>query len=399
MLFHYLLDGHSIPSAILVFSIVIVLGLLIGKIKLSGISFGIAGVMFAGVILGYFGVGLKIEPHVLDFVREFGLILFVYTIGIQIGPTFISSFRRDGLNMNLLAALIVALGFMTTIAIMGITGLRSVDAVGVMSGAVTNTPGLGAAQQAIRDLYPKQPGFWSQPGLGYAMAYPFGIVGIILNIIIFKFWTRRANPGEMHFHREDKSHDSAASKIMSIPDVLPIFIGIVLGLLVGMVPVPIPGLPAPLRLGIAGGPLVVALFFGWVRKIGPLNWELPRSSNLLIREIGITLFLACVGLKCGPKFVDTIVNGDGLWWMLYGSIITFLPLFITGLIAARFIKLHYPAVCGLLAGSMTDPPALSFALQSCESDAPAHSYASVYALTMCLRILSAQLIVLIFSNC
>ena len=551
--FIQLFVGHSAAHTMIILSLVIALGVAFGHLKLFGISLGIAGVLFSGLAFGHFH--LTVNDEIIEFAREFGLILFVYTIGMQVGPGFFASFRRQGLKLNLLAISIVLLGVATAIAIHFLGGVDIPVIVGLLSGAVTNTPGLGAAQQALRERLADQPDILALPGMAYAVAYPFGILGIIFTMLLVRF-VFRINPDkeaiafdESHGHkgaqpanyniavtngrlvgqqvrklaslvqaefvisrllRQDRvevpnaettlqlgdvlhvvctpenaeklsvvvgdvtkevdvrkvqsqltsrnilvtqnsvvgksireldlmsrygvaitrinragldlvakagselmigdritvvGEESQLKKVsvelgdslksLNHPNILPVFIGIIVGVIVGSIPFQIPGVPAPVKLGLAGGPLLVSILLSRIGRVGPVVWYLPLSANLVLREVGITLFLACVGLKSGGKFVETLVHGDGLYWLGLGAIITAVPLIIVGLAARYIFKLNYLSLCGLLAGSMTDPPALGFANQIAASDAPSITYASVYATVMFLRILTAQAIVLL----
>lgn len=542
-------DG-SVANAVIILSLVIALGVSLGHVKVFGISLGIAGVLFSGLLFGHFN--LVINEEVLEFCREFGLVLFVYTIGMQVGPSFFSSFRRQGLRLNTLAAIIVLGGVGIAVAFHLLLKIPVPVVVGLLSGAVTNTPGLGAAQQALQERM-VDPSTMALPGMAYAVGYPFGVIGVILVMIFIRTVFRikpereanrferaqrgniqepqnfnieitnvrmegiqvrklativqadyvisrllrnerveiphaetvlqvgdvlhvvctaenaeklavvlgdvskvdvRAIPsmftsrsvlitqteavgksiGELNLMRRfgvaitrvnragtelivnadlelcfgDRikvvGEESALKKVsielgdsikkLDYPNILPVFIGIILGVLLGSIPFKIPGVPAPVKLGLAGGPLLVSILLSRLGRVGPVTWYLPLSANLVLREIGITLFLACVGLKSGGRFVETLVAGDGLYWMALAAIITVVPLLAVGLFARIVYKMNYMALCGLLAGSMTDPPALGFANQIAASDAPAITYASVYAMTMFLRILTAQALVL-----
>lgn len=552
-----LLSGTSTAHIVFVLALAIAFGLALGELRVLGVSLGIAGVLFAGLALGHFG--LTIQPEILDFARDFGLSLFVFTIGLQVGPGFFASLRRQGLSLNLLAAAIVVLGMGIAVAGYFALGLPLPAAVGLLSGAVTNTPGLGAAQQAFSTLGASEGA--GDPvavsGMAYAVAYPFGVIGIILAMValrmIFRvdvaeesaaleeeqspaasapgnYNVRVANPrlaglevrelaklvqaefvisrllrngdvmvvradtrlgigdllhvvatrddaeklalvaGELSetdvrqvpsalasrkilitsnstvgrsvgdlnlLHRygvvitriqragvelvaganvhlafgdrvtvvgaADSIGQAAAElgdslKALNAPNILSVFFGLIAGVLLGSLPFGVPGLPAPIRLGLAGGPLLVALVLGRIGKVGPLVFWIPQSANLALREIGITLFLATVGIKSGAHFVETVSSGQGLLWMAVGAAVTFLPLVLVGLAARLFLKLNYASLTGLLAGSMTDPPALSFAQTMTGSDAPAVTYASVYALVMFLRIVGAQALVLLLAR-
>ncbi len=551
-----LIWGEGVAHSVLLFALVMACGILFGKIKIFGISLGITFVLFFGILAGHFG--LKINHEVLHFMKEFGLILFVYSVGLQVGPGFFSSFKKGGIQLNMLAAGIVFLGVCTTVTIHFITGIPMQTMVGILSGAVTNTPGLGAAQQAYVDTHNGV----GDPtiAMGYAVAYPLGVVGIIISIIslryIFKVNFGKEyenlqlasgqnkqsielnsleikNPAifgktikelsslvESRFivsrvlHKEDQKVEVASSntvlregdriyvatspentekiiafigakidmdksewetldkqlvsrrilitksningkslgqlnlrsnfgvnitrvnrsgvdliaesrlqlqigdrvtvvgdensikgvekvlgnqlKRLNEPNLIPIFIGIALGVLVGSIPFAFPGIPQPVKLGLAGGPLIVAILMSVFGPKYKLVTYTTMSANLMLREIGICFFLACVGLGAGEGFVDTIVNKGGINWVGLGVIITMVPLLIIGIIGRSVFKLNYFTLMGLLSGSMTDPPALAFSNATAGNDAPAVSYASVYPLTMFLRVLSAQLLILLF---
>ncbi len=542
-------SGPSTASTLVFLSIVGVLGIIVGKLKMGSLKLGIAGVLFVGLLVGH--LGANIDHHVLHFVKEFGLILFVYSIGIEIGPRFLSSLRNNGLQLNLFAALIVFLGFAIAFGIKYAFNLDIEVVAGLFSGAVTNTPSLGAVQALLTDLNNGVSTAAETAGMGYAIAYPFGIMGIILVMalirIIFKIKTedemarfkaeaeattgnvqtvqaKLTNPnlfgktladltsnitkefvvsrilrngepivprgktvleeGDIFIclcHKEelaeiklvigevellekievsgsmsvrhitmtnrriagktlrdinlssmypanitrifrgqseiipssdttlefgdtlrvvgqrDKMNGVAkflgnSLRDLSHPNLVPLFIGVVLGILLGSIPIMIPGLPMPAKLGLAGGPLIVALILGHIGRIGKFDFYMTPSANHFIRELGIVLFLACVGLGSGKHFWETLING-GYMWMLYAALITFFPLLIVGVIA-RLKKVNYLTICGFLAGSMTDPPALEFANNIAPAQAQATAYATVYPLTMFLRILMAQLLVL-----
>lgn len=545
---------NSVAHTILLLSLVIALGVMLGHTKIFGISLGMTMILFVGIFFGH--LGLTIEPEILHFMKEFGLILFVYAIGLQVGPGFRSSLRKGGITLNLLATAIVVLGMVTTIILHYATGLSMNTMVGILSGAVTNTPGLGAAQSASASITGTVD---PTIALGYAVAYPLGVIGIILSISLMKIFfkirledenkqveeqendekfgvfvysmqitnphlfnksladikdlinrkfviSRILRDGNLVEIPTDKSvlhendivrlitsspdkeaivailgkevdmsieewnnldsqlvlqkmiitrnringkrlkdlhlreqfdvtvtrisrlgMDLVASpdlalkvgdaitvvgtkgsmsgvekllgnkmKSLNTPNLIPIFIGIVLGIILGSIPVYIPGIPQPIKLGLAGGPLIVAIL---VSIFGPkfkLVTYTTMSANLMIREIGISLFLACVGIGAGEGFVDTIVNGGGWQWIIWGFIITIFPLLIVGFIGRKFFHLNYFTLSGLLAGSTTDPPALSYASSLTHLDKPAISYATVYPLTMFLRVMGAQLLILFF---
>lgn len=543
---------HAVAYALLVLSLVAITGLALGSIPIWGVRLGIGGALFAGIAFAHFGI--VINDTILDFVREFGLILFVYAIGLQVGPGFFNALRKEGLSLNLMAAGLVVLGVIMTALVHLVLDVPLPAALGIMSGATTNTPSLAAGGQILKEVGASLDSR-ALPSLGYALAYPFGIFGIILTMILLRSLLRldpaaeatrfeeqrRAGqatletvnlevrnqavdgirlcdiPGFAHLgvvisrvlhdgtqevvdreHRlfvgdivlavgprknlEDlriilggeiskvdlkqmasdirwerlvvtsqrargkalaelnlaQSHHVVLSRINRAgieltptgslhlqfgdivtaigepdnlrkvahllgnkPDALqhaqipPIFIGIALGVLLGSIPVAIPGLPAALKLGLAGGPLVTAILLSRLGSVGPLVWFMPPVANAVLREIGIVLFLACAGLRSGGRFVETLTEGDGLIWLLCGVLITLVPLLIIGFIGRLALKMNYLTLCGLLAGSMTDPPALAFATGLYKSEAQSLGYATVYPLVMVLRILAPQLLVLL----
>lgn len=549
-----LITGTSIAHSILVMALVISIGLLLGKVKIFGISLGTTWILFFGIFLGH--IGLQVDENILHFLKEFGLILFIYSIGMQVGPSFFSSFKQGGITLNILASGVVLLGVLVTYIIHLVTGLPIATMVGILSGAVTNTPGLGAAQQTYTDVMGT-----TDPTIAtaYAVAYPLGVVGIILSIVLFRhifkvnfakenstldgndaskmteahmyslqvmnpsifgknirevkrlidkefvisrvlyaktgvldvpqtktileendkilvvsnlknidvieaFIGQRIDMDRSEWNKLDSqlvsrrisitkpaingrsigslklrnlfginitrvnragvdliadsrlqlqlgdrvtvvgSEESIANvekflgnslKRLREPNLISIFIGIALGVLLGSIPFMIPGIPQPVKLGLAGGPLIVAIL---ISKFGPkykLITYTTMSANLMLREIGIALFLACVGLGAGENFVETVVNG-GYKWVGYGVIITVVPLLVIGTIGRKVYKLNYFTLMGLIAGSMTDPPALSYANATAGNDMPAVSYATVYPLTMFLRVITAQLLILLF---
>ncbi|MDL2257268.1 putative transporter [Bacteroidales bacterium OttesenSCG-928-I14] len=549
-----LFTGEGVAHTVLLFAFVIAGGIALGKIKIFGISLGITFVLFLGILVGHFGFSMN--PEVLHFMKEFGLILFVYSVGLQVGPGFFSSFKKGGITLNMLAMGIVLLGVAVTVIIHFISGIPMQTMVGVLSGAVTNTPGLGAAQQAYYDLTGNADNTIS---MGYAVAYPLAVVGIIMSIVLMKYFFKIKldketenlnsssgnkndqielisiavnNPaicgksiGEMHqlldrkfvisrvLHEQTNKMEIASSatilnendklyvattpvnmepviaflgnkidmcqsewegldnnlvsrrilitkdkvngrairqlnirhnfgvnitrvnrsgvdliadpnlnlqvgdrvtvvgdekaiqsvekvlgnqmKRLREPNLIPIFIGIFLGVLLGSIPFHFPGIPQPVKLGLAGGPLIVAILISIFGPKYHLVTYTTMSANLMLREVGICIFLACVGIGAGDGFVETIVNG-GWSWIGWGFLITIIPLFVIGAIARLVFKINYFTLMGLLAGSMTDPPALAYSNANAGNDAPAVSYATVYPLTMFLRVLSAQLLILIF---
>ena len=542
--------GGGVAHSVLILALVVALGVMLGKLKVAGVSLGVTGILFVGIGFSYFG--MNVDEHLMHFLKEFGLILFVYSIGLQVGPGFFSSFRKGGVTLNKLAVLVVALGVATTVALYYITGLSMTTMVGVMSGAVTNTPGLGAAQQAFSDMHAGA----DAPDIatGYAVAYPLGVVGAILTLIGLRYLlridvkreeaaagqdsdaqkdltTRRlsveivnaavngktvaeirdlalrdfvisrisrgggspeladastalhcgdrilliAAPRDVEalvallgreVDAEPMVHDKAmisrrilitkpelngktlselrvrstcgvtitrinrsgidlvasgnlqlqigdrvtvvgpelsvahaerlfgnSLKRLNHPNLIPIFTGIALGVLLGSISFWIPGIPQPVKLGLAGGPLIVAILIGRFGTHFHLVTYTTMSANLMLREIGIALFLAAVGIGAGDGFIDAIVDG-GYRWIGYGVAITVLPLIIVALVARLWLKMNYYTLMGLIAGSTTDPPALAYANATAGNDMPAVGYSTVYPVVMFLRVLTAQIFIL-----
>ncbi len=540
-------SSQPIAWAVLALMLVAVAGLLLAQIKFRGVGLGVTGVLFAGILAGHFG--LHIDQGILEFVRDFGLILFVFTIGLQLGPGFFASFRKQGLTLNMLAAAIILLGAGVTIGAGLLLSINPFASVGLFSGATTNTPSLGATQQMLKSLGGQFAAQAGTPPLAYAAAYPGAVVGII-GVILFLKWTsgdttrqrpeqkkvkhlermnllvenpalentrigeipgrdgviisriKGANAPEVEtateqtlLHRGDvilavgtrdslekfrsvagreatanllnisgrvasrrmvvthsnvlgktiaelnlserygvavtrvaraeiemiavrglqlqfgdtlqivggeKALDEVAELLGNCASALretnfmPIFIGIALGVIVGAIPVAVPHIPVPVQLGMAGGPLILAIILSRIGRIGPLVWYMPESANMAFRELGIVLFLACVGLKAGGKFFETVFTNVGLHWLFAGLAITVVPLLLVALPARFLFKLNSQTISGVLAGSMTDPPALAFAHAINASDAPLVAYATVYPLSMLLRIFVAQILVVIF---
>ena len=551
-----LFDTESIAHLLLLYSFVIAVGVMLGKLKFRGISLGVAFILFTGIVAGHFGLTGNLKT--IGFVQDFGLILFVYSLGLQVGPSFFTSFRKGGMRMNRLAFYMIALNILVAIGVYFLMFDRNNPdsfpmLVGVLSGAVTNTPGLGAAEEALRQM--------GNTGVeiasGYACAYPLAVLGVIMVPMIVKLICRIKEKDEndelagleqvdtsqkpkrqyiemqndrlagktiielrrlinreficsrlMHQgqvvtpHRDTvvslgdqlcvvSSEDDAEAictiigstvevewdnvkgseplvsrrivvtkeklngktlgelhlgsiydvtitrvvrsgtelfasaslilqvgdrltvvgkessvaavaqrvgnemKRLDVPNIATIFIGIMVGVLFGSIPFSIPGIPTPMKLGLAGGPLIVAILisrFGY--KLGLVTYT-KASANMMLREVGIALFLASVGIKSGASFFETVTSGDGLVYMLGGLLITVIPVFIVALIARKRYKMNYYSILGLVAGASTNPPALAFANGQTEHDAPAVAYSTVYPLTMFLRILTAQLMVLI----
>ncbi|MDR2344939.1 MAG: hypothetical protein LBE18_02635 [Planctomycetaceae bacterium] len=415
-----LLVGSNVGHIVFVFAFVIFLGIALGRIKICGISLGMTFVLFVGIAASHFGMqfpdslcidkhGVKhfVDPEVLHFVREFGLILFVYAVGLQVGPSFFVTFKSGGLTLNLLAVSIVLSAVLITVLIHYITGISMPTMVGILSGAITNTPGLGAAQYAYIDML-KARGEIGQGadiiGTAYAMSYPLGVVGIIASIIAIRFIFRididKENKLLSTAVQKEKQAESAIKvekQSSDEPHLIPIFVGIFLGVILGSIPVYIPGVSQPVKLGLAGGPLVVAILMGAFGPRIKFPTRITRSAVLMLREVGICLFLACVGLIAGEKFVETIINGGGLLWVGIGVIITLTPLLVVGTLAYAVFKVDYFILMGMLAGSTTDPPALSYSVGAAGNDKPSIGYATVYPLTMFLRIMTAQLLILLFA--
>jgi putative transport protein len=540
---------QPVAHAIGVLSFVCVVGMALGSLKFRGIGLGTAGVLFAGIALARFGE--PVDHDTLEFVKQFGLVLFVFTIGLQLGPGFFAAFRQQGIKFNLLAAAIVVAGVVAAPVAGWVAGFDKAAVPGIFSGASTNTPALGAATQALASLPGITRDQLNMPAVAYAVTYPAAIIGIIGTLVLLKSMFRidapreaqefaakshapveplerrtlvvtnpnldgvridtiparvecgvtisRVRDGQGTFvatdhtivHRDDrmlvigtpaaldqfervvgtrsnedlvleesgityrrvvvtersalgktiheldldgrfdvavtrvtradlemtavpnlrlqfgdqlrmvgheKDLDKAATvvgnslKELSATHFVPFFIGIVLGVALGTVPIAFPGLPQPVRLGLAGGPLIVALVLGRIGRIGPHVWHMPVNTNLAFREFGIALFFAAVGLTAGASFFQTVFSATGIYWLLAGLCVTVLPLVLIGIIGRAILKLNFIDLSGLLAGSMTDPPALAFACNVAGSESPTVSYATVYPLTTLLRILAAQLL-------
>lgn len=553
-----LFNPNSIAHIVALYAFVIAAGVLLGKIKIFGISLGVTFVLFVGILVGHFG--FTGNTSILNFVQDFGLILFVFCIGLQVGPSFFSSFKKGGVAMNMVAVGIVALNIAVALilyfALQGRVDIPMM--VGILCGAVTNTPGLGAANEALTQINYNGP----QIAMGYACAYPLGVMGIILSMILIRIICRidlnkeeeeikrgeEANPhlkpfflnlevhnealqgktvlqvrnflardfvcsrimksdgcvyiptantvlelndkmfivcaeddseaiitfigpqvqnvdweaqgktdkpmvsrrilvtqsningktlGELHFNsmygvnvtRVNRSGmDLFASRQLTLqvgdrvmvvgpqdavdrvagllgnqlkrldhPNIVTIFVGILCGILFGSLPLAIPGIPTPIKLGLAGGPLIISILIGRFGHKVKLVTYTTMSANLMLREVGLALFLASVGIKAGGSFVQTVVEGDGLLYVGIGFLITIIPLIIMGIVARWRHKLNYYTLMGLIAGSNTDPPALAYANQVSSNDAPAVGYSTVYPLSMFLRILTAQLLILLMA--
>lgn len=543
---------QPVAHAIGVLAFVCILGMALGSVKLRGVGLGTAGVLFAGILVGHFGE--RVDHHILEFVKEFGLILFVFTIGLQLGPGFFAALREQGVKMNALATAVVVLGAVGAPLAGWIARIDPAAVLGIFSGASTNTPSLGAATQTLGTLPDIAPDRLTLPALAYAVTYPTAIAGIILTLLLLKQLFRIdpareaaefaakncrqveplerrtlvvTNPslegvnlhaipgrietgvtisrirhggetqaatdtavihlddrlavvgtragidkfervvgqhsdedlvltersvtfrrvlvtdrnvlgntvGELHLGDRfgvavtrvtradiemtavpalrlkfgdmlqivgrdtdiDKAAISLGNSVKELNEThfVPFFIGIALGIALGTMPIAFPGLPQPIRLGLAGGPLIVALILGRVGRIGRQIWHMPVNTNLAFREFGIALFFASVGLSAGAEFFATVFSATGLQWLIAGACVTILPLMVIGIFARIVCKMNFMDLSGMLAGSMTDPPALAFASNIAGSDAPTVGYATVYPLTTLLRILSAQVLTIV----
>lgn len=387
MWFTNLFTQPGVAQTIVMLSLTIVVGLVLSKIKIKGISLGITWILFAGIALG--ALGIDTHAEMLHLMKEFGLILFVTGVGLQVGPGFFRSFRKGGLAMNLMALVNVALGVGITVLIAKLANQELTDMAGVYTGAITNTPGLSAAQQAVGDL--GIDGASDRLAAGYAVAYPLAVVGMIVCCLLIRPRNLAAEPTTLEGGAASGNKNVKKGGIKLIP----IFVIVVLGIVLGSIPIPV-GLDAPLKLGLAGGPLVVALVAGWlgVRK-GWFGTDFTDGHGVhMLREVGIALFLACVGLGAGGSFVATVQVH--YMWVVYGVIITMVPPLVVTIFGRKVLKMNYYTLMGFIGGSHTDPPTLAFANtiapEGCKL--PNMGYATVYPLTMFLRILTAQLLVL-----
>ena len=390
-----LFTGSGVGPTILYLALSISIGLLLGKIKIAHISLGITWVLFVGIAFSACGITLNAEMlHVL---KEFGLILFVVAVGLQVGPGFFRSFKKGGLAMNLMALVNVALGVLITVIIAKVAHQDLSDMAGVYTGAITNTPGLSAAQQAVNDL--GITGGADRLAAGYAVAYPLAVVGMIMTCILLRAFCRidlMKEPSTENALEPKAEKQSTPLSQRHKVNLIPIFVIIALGIIVGSIPIPV-GMKAPIKLGLAGGPLVVAIVGGWLGvKKGWFTTELTDSHGVwMLREVGIALFLACVGLSAGGQFVATVQ--EHYMWVVYGVIITMVPPILVTLFGRLVLKMNYYTLMGFIGGAHTDPPTLAFANtvapEGCKL--PNMGYATVYPLTMVLRIFTAQLLVLL----
>lgn len=388
-----LFTGSGVGPTVFYLSVSIFLGLLLGRIKIAKISLGITWVLFVGIILSALGVTLN--NNMLHIIKEFGLILFVTAVGLQVGPGFFKSFKKGGLAMNLMALVNVGLGVAVTVIIAKLANESLADMTGVYTGAITNTPGLSAAQQAVTDLGIE--GAADRLAAGYAVTYPLAVVGMIMTCILLRPLCKidvKKEPSDLGIEIEKKSATPTSQRHKV--NLIPLFIIIAVGIVIGSIPIPV-GMDAPLKLGLAGGPLVAAIIGSWlgVRK-GWLTTDFTDSHGVwMLREVGIALFLAGVGLGAGGVFVATVT--EHYIWVLYGVIITIVPPIIVATFGRLVLKMNYYTLMGFIGGSHTDPPTLAFANniapEGCKL--PNTGYATVYPLTMFLRIFTAQLLVLL----
>ena len=390
-----LFTGSGVGSTVMYLAISIFAGLLLGRIKVKGVSLGITWVLFVGILISALGVSLNHD--MLHILKEFGLILFVVAVGLQVGPGFFRSFKKGGLAMNLMALVNVALGVVITIIISKVAHQDLADMAGVYTGAITNTPGLSAAQQAVNDL--GIDGASDRLAAGYAVAYPLAVVGMIMTCILLRPLCRidlKNEPSSEDMLEPQSSKQATPISQRHKVNLIPIFVIIAVGIIVGSIPIPV-GMKAPVKLGLAGGPLVVSIIGSWlgVRK-GWFTTDFTDSHGVwMLREVGIALFLAGVGLGAGGQFMATVQ--EHYMWVVYGVIITIIPPILIGLFGRLVLKMNYYTLMGFIGGSHTDPPTLAFANtvapEGCKL--PNMGYATVYPLTMFLRIFSAQLLVLL----
>ena len=389
-----LFTGSGVGPTMLYLSLSIFLGFLLGKLKIANISLGITWILFVGIAFGACGVVLNLD--MLHAIKELGLIFFVVAVGLQVGPGFFRSFRKGGLAMNLMALVNAALGVLITFVIAVVAKQDLADMAGVYTGAITNTPGLSAAQQTVNEM--GIVGAADRLAAGYAVAYPLAVVGMIVTCILILLFCHIDLKNE-HFTDDavvpvgDKKATPTTQRHKA--HLIPLFIIIALGLVVGSIPIPV-GLKSPIKLGLAGGPLVVAIVGGWLGvKKGWFTTEFTDSHGVwMLREVGIALFLAGVGLGSGGQFIATVQ--EHYLWVFYGVIITMVPPILVALFGRIVLKINYYTLMGFISGAHTDPPTLAFANTVAPDGCklPNMGYATVYPLTMFLRIFTAQLLVL-----
>lgn len=384
-------------STFAILSLTICIGLLIGKLKVKGFSLGITNVLFVGIALS--AIGVVVDYKLTGLMKDFGLVLFIFTVGLQVGPSFFPSFRKGGLKLNLLAVAIVVLGVLTTVLISLFSG-ESLDVMaGVYSGSIGSTPGMSAAQQAVNSMGTGSADIIAN---GFAVTYPIGIMGPIICCILIRNICK-VRLDQEPVQTDESVNSSSTSKSGNQERVvgkslIVLFVGISIGVVLGSISIPI-GMSVPFKLGMAGGPMIVAILighFGTKREIIDSNVTSGVAMSM-IRELGISLFLASVGLSAGGSFIDTICSG-GYMWIIYGLAITMIPVLAVGLFARRRLKVNYYTLMGLAGGATTDTPALAYAnsvANNPENNLPAASYATVYPLTVFMRVLTAQMLVMI----
>ena len=546
-----ILSHHSAFQSVIVLSLICALGRALGRLKIFGISLGVTFVFFMGIFLGH--LGLSIDAQVLEYAEDFGLALFVYALGVQVGPGFFSSLQKSGFSLSMLALLVVLIGTVMTVLLPAVGGISLTSAVGIMCGATTNTPALGAAQQTLAQL--GQPA--SAAALGCAVTYPLGVVGVIFAIllmnkilvpksrtiardeepndhtfiaayhvlnpgvfgkrigqladiskdrfIISRLWRQgkvsipssdtllekndrilvitneqssdamRILFGEQEntdFNKADIDWNAIDSQLISKrilvtkpeingkhlgslklrnhygvnvtriyrsgmkllatpnlrlllgdritvvgekasianvekmlgnavkdldePNLISIFIGLTIGLLLGLIPIMVPGISAPVRLGLAGGPIIAGILMGTFGPRLHMVTYTTQSANLMMRALGLSMYLACLGLDSGTDFFETVMRPEGLLWILMGFILTIVPVLVVGLIALRFMKLDFGTISGMLCGAMANPMALDYAIDTLKSDRASVAYTTVYPLSMFMRVIIAQVILLLF---
>ena len=398
-----LFTGSGVGPCVFYLALSIFIGLLLGKIKIAKISLGITWVLFVGIVISALGVTLN--HAMLHIIKEFGLILFVTAVGLQVGPTFFNSFKKGGLAMNLMALANVALGVVITYIIAKVANQSLTDMAGVYTGAITNTPGLSAAQQAVADAGDHDAAM--RLTTGYALTYPLAVVGMIMTCIILRPLCRidlKNEPSSFETKSSDDndvktrfivSHETGSGPSLRQP-LIPLFIIIAIGIVIGSIPIPV-GMDAPVKLGLAGGPLVTAIIGGWLGvKKGWFDTDFTDGKGIhMLREVGIAMFLAAVGLGAGASFVANV--SEHYMWVVYGVIITIVPPMIVATFGRLVLKMNYYTLMGFIGGSHTDPPTLAFANNIAPDGCklPNTGYATVYPLTMFLRIFTAQLLVLL----
>lgn len=392
----FLMQGGN-AATLVVLSLTVCLGLMLGKLKVKGFSLGITNVLFVGIVLS--AMGIAIDYKLLGLMKDLGLVLFIFTVGLQVGPSFFASFKKGGLQLNLLAVAIVFLGVVTTVMISKLSGETLDVMAGVYSGAISSTPGMSAAQQAVSSI-----GIGSADVIAnsYAVTYPIGVVGPILCCILIRSICKvrlEQEPIQVVEAVATAPLNTVGDQENTVGEsLMVVFVGVSFGVLLGSIAIPV-GLSVPMKLGLAGGPLIVAILIGHVgTKRGFIDQNVTSGTPMsMLRELGISLFLASVGLSAGGSFVQTICNG-GYMWVLYGLAITMLPVLTVGLFARRRLNVNYYTLMGLAGGASTDTPALAYANSVANNPAnnlPASSYATVYPLTVFMRIFTAQMMVMV----